>query len=157
WDLESIARKCLDPDPARRYQQGEHLAEDLRRFQENLPLKYAPELSRVERVRKFFRRNPRLRGYAAISTAAMAAVAIFGFALAAARGNLAEARSRLGVASARERKRAHDQGMTKALCLVNTTLGLEDHLRQGIAVCERTLDLFGAPGTGRLEDHPSLR
>ena len=60
WGLESIVRKCLDPDPTRRYQQGDHLADDLRRFLDERPLKYAPELSRLDRVRKFFRRHPRL-------------------------------------------------------------------------------------------------
>jgi serine/threonine protein kinase len=32
WGLESIARKALAPDPTRRYQQADHLAEDLRRL-----------------------------------------------------------------------------------------------------------------------------
>ena len=36
-----------------------HLAADLRRFLEDQPLRYAPELSRVEGVRKWFRRHPR--------------------------------------------------------------------------------------------------
>jgi len=57
WGLESILRKCLAPDPARRYQQAVHLAEDLQRFLDDEPLKYAPELSRVERVRKWLRRR----------------------------------------------------------------------------------------------------
>ena len=60
WGLESIARKCLAPDPARRYQQADHLADDLRRLLDDRPLKHAPELSRVERARKFARRHPRL-------------------------------------------------------------------------------------------------
>ena len=55
WGLESIVRKCLDPDPARRYQQAEHLAEDLRRFLDDRPLRHAPELSRVERVPQVLR------------------------------------------------------------------------------------------------------
>ena len=42
WSLESILRKCLAPQPDQRYQQAEHLAEDLRRFQEDRPLKFAP-------------------------------------------------------------------------------------------------------------------
>ena len=50
WGLESVVRKCLDPDPARRYQQADHLAEDLRRLLDDRPLKYAPELSLAERV-----------------------------------------------------------------------------------------------------------
>ena len=60
WGLESIARKCLAPEPARRYQQADHLADDLRRLLEDRPLKHAPELSRVEQARKFVRRHPRL-------------------------------------------------------------------------------------------------
>src|SRR5262249_20599193 len=60
WSLESITRKCLDPDPSNRYQQAEHLAEDLRRYLEDRPLKYAPELSWRERLAKWRRRHPRL-------------------------------------------------------------------------------------------------
>ena len=70
WSLESITRKCLAPDPDRRYQQAEHLAEDLRRFLDDRPLKYAPELSRVEQVRKYLRRHPRLASSASIVAAA---------------------------------------------------------------------------------------
>ena len=43
-------RKCLAPDPAQRYQQAEQLAEDLRRFLDDRPLRYAPELSWRERA-----------------------------------------------------------------------------------------------------------
>src|SRR5207302_654962 len=45
WGLESVVRKCLDPDPARRYQRAEDLAEDLRRLLDDRPLLHAPELS----------------------------------------------------------------------------------------------------------------
>ena len=48
WGLESIARKCLAPDPARRYQRAADLAEDLDRFLNDLPLtlpQAAPEPS----------------------------------------------------------------------------------------------------------------
>ena len=48
WGLESIARKCLAPDPAGRYQQADHLADDLRRLLEDRPLKHAPEPACVE-------------------------------------------------------------------------------------------------------------
>jgi hypothetical protein len=33
-DVEAICLTCLQPDPARRYADGEALADDLRRFQE---------------------------------------------------------------------------------------------------------------------------
>src|SRR5262249_27342881 len=60
WSLDAVIRRCVEPDPARRYQQAGHLAEDLRRFLDDLPLKYAPEPSRAERLRKWLRRHPRL-------------------------------------------------------------------------------------------------
>ena len=154
WTLESIARKCLDPDPARRYQQGDHLADDLRRFLEDRPLRYAPELSRVERVRKFFRRHPRLTTSGSVLAAATMVLLIVGAALMGARAHLAEASTQLGKAQAQDRKRAHDAGAVRALCLVNTTLGRQDHLRQGIAVCEETLALYHLPDGRPSEAHP---
>ena len=154
WGLESIARKCLDPDPTRRYQQGDHLADDLRRFLEDRPLKYAPELSRVEQVRKFFRRHPRLRTAGPVAAAAL--IGDPAGVLGADRSPRAPGRGqhRLGAAQARERKRAHDAGTVRALCLVNTTLGRQDHLRQGIAVCEQTLALYHPPDGRPCEEHP---
>jgi serine/threonine protein kinase/lipoprotein NlpI len=138
WGLESIARKCLAPEPSRRYQQAGHLADDLRRLLEDRPLKYAPELSRVERARKFARRHPRLASSASVATAAVLVLLAVGTALAAARSQLADARSR-------DLLHQHDEGVLKALCLVNTRLEMQDHLRAGIIACERTLALFGAP------------
>ena len=57
---ESIVRHCLEPDPSRRYQTARELHEDLQRQLEHRPLKYAPEPSLRERVRKWTRRHPRL-------------------------------------------------------------------------------------------------
>ncbi len=154
WSLESIARKCLDPDPARRYQQGDHLADDLRRFLDDRPLRYAPELSQVDRVRKFARRHPRLTTSGSILMVALALLGVVGAALIAARAHLAEASTQLGIAQAEERKRAHDAGTVRALCLVNTILGRHDHLRQGIAVCEQTLALYQLPDGRSCQEHP---
>ena len=154
WTLESIAYKCLDPDPARRYQQGDHLADDLRRFLEDRPLKYAPELSRVEQVRKFFRRHPRLTTSGSVLAAAMVVLLTVGGRRSGTRSHLAEARTQLGKAQVQERKRAHDAGAVRALCLVNTTLGRQDHLRQGIAVCEETLALYHLPDGRPCDAHP---
>ena len=154
WSLESISRKCLEPDPTRRYQQADHLADDLRRFLEDRPLKYAPELSRVEQVRKFFRRHPRLMTSGSVLAAATVILLSVGAALIGAREHLAEASKQLGMAQAQERKRAYDAGAVRALCLVNTTLGHQDHLRQGIAVCEETLALYHLPDGRPCEAHP---
>jgi eukaryotic-like serine/threonine-protein kinase len=145
WGLESIARTCLAPDPSRRYQQAGHLAEDLRRFLEDRPLKYAPELSRAEQARKFLRRHPRLASSGPVAAASCAVLLGLGWAWLGAREHLAETRRTLGEAQARQRLQAHDAGTARALCLVNTTIDMQDNLRLGAAVCEGTLALYDAP------------
>ncbi|WP_406698946.1 protein kinase [Singulisphaera sp. Ch08] len=154
WSLESIGRRCLDPDPAKRYQHASHLAEDLHQFLEDRPLKYAPELSRVERIRKFFRRNPRLLTFSSVSAVALALFLAVGWAFLGARTRLAETRTRLVEAQARERKRAHDSGVLQCQGLINTILGDESHIRQGIAVCERTLALYALADGRSAQEHP---
>ncbi len=148
WGLESIARKCLAADPEARYQRADHLADDLRRLLEDRPLGHAPELSRAERARKFARRHPRLASAGSVAGAAVLVLLVVGSALAAARSQLADSR-------ARDLVRAHDAGVMKALCLVNTRLELRDHLREGIDACERTLGLLGDPGSGDGMSHPA--
>ena len=96
WALESITRKCLDPDPARRYQQGDHLADDLRRFLEDRPLKYAPELSRLEQARKFLRRHPRLTTSGSVLAAALMVLLVVGAALVGTRSHLADGQHATG-------------------------------------------------------------
>src|SRR5262249_17919709 len=112
------------------------------------------ELSGVDRGRKFFRRRPRLLTSGSILVAALGVLVVVGGALMGARAHLAEASSRLKKAQAEERKRAHDAGAVRALCLVNTILGHHDHLRQGIAVCEQTLALYQLPDGRRCQAHP---
>jgi serine/threonine protein kinase len=57
--VSSIIRKCLQVDPAKRYQSAHDLAEDLDRHLNHLPLRYASETSVVERSGKWVRRHPR--------------------------------------------------------------------------------------------------
>jgi serine/threonine protein kinase/Tfp pilus assembly protein PilF len=143
WGLESVARKCLAPDPAERYQRADYLAEDLRRLLDDLPLKYAPELSRRERLRKWTRRHPRLTSSASVATVAAVFLVGAGAALAALHGHLTGTRHELAAKEARERQGRYEAGATRALCLVNTVADLQDHLRQGLAACEETLGLYG--------------
>jgi tetratricopeptide (TPR) repeat protein len=138
WGLESIARKCLAAEPARRYQQAAHLADDLCRLLKDRPLKHAPELSRMEQARKLIRRHPRLASSGTVAGIAAVVILAVGFVLAGVHNQLADTR-------AMDQVRAHDTGLLRALCLVHTRLELRDHLREGIEACERTLALFGAP------------
>jgi serine/threonine protein kinase/Flp pilus assembly protein TadD len=58
--VEGIIRRCLEPNPARRYQSARELQEDLQRQLANQPLKNAPNPSVIERIQKWVRRHPRL-------------------------------------------------------------------------------------------------
>ena len=154
WGLESVVRTCLDPVPARRYQQAEHLAEDLRRLLDDKPLRYAPELSLAECCRKWARRHPRLTTAGTVAAVAAVALITLATAFAGVSRHLNRTRDRLGIFQTRDRLAAHDAGTTEALTLVNTVIEREDLLRQGLAVCERTLALYDPPPGSARGKHP---
>ncbi len=56
-DLETIVHKAIAAEPAARYATAGELAEDLRRFQQNRPIR-ARRVSLVERLVRWCRRNP---------------------------------------------------------------------------------------------------
>ena len=74
-DLTSILSKCLEPRTEQRYQTVAELLEDLTRHLTDLPLRYASNVSLVERAKKWARRHPRLSS--AVSVATFAAILLF--------------------------------------------------------------------------------
>jgi serine/threonine protein kinase/tetratricopeptide (TPR) repeat protein len=154
WSLESIVRRCVDPDPRRRYQQAGHLAEDLRRFLDDLPLKYTSEPSRVERLRKWLRRHPRLTSSGSVAAVCALLLIGAGGAVAGVRARLAQTREQVYQTQARERQKAYEAGALRALCLVNTVTGLDDHLAEGAHVCEKTLALYDVLGRRDWQEQP---
>lgn len=60
-DLETIALKCLEKDPAQRYNTAAAVADELDRFANGKPILARP-VSRLESLRRWCRRNPALAG-----------------------------------------------------------------------------------------------
>ncbi len=157
WGLESIARKCLAPDPAQRYQRAADLAADLHRFLNDQPLRHAPELSVRERARKWVRSHPRLAAAGTVSVLAAVVLLLGAGILAGVQGQLRREHARAEAArrdQALQRKAQFEAGAVRSLCLVNTTADLADHVRQGLPVCEKTLSLYGVLDRDDWAEHP---
>jgi eukaryotic-like serine/threonine-protein kinase len=69
-DLETIALKCLEKEPGRRYANCGELSDDLRRWQDGLPIG-ARRLSLPERVWRWAKREPRLAVASAVAVLAL--------------------------------------------------------------------------------------
>ena len=74
-DLETIVAKSIEREPARRYQTAGELAEDLRRFMQDKPIR-ARRIRLPEQVWRWSRRNPALAGMAAAMLLLLAAVTV---------------------------------------------------------------------------------
>jgi WD40 repeat protein len=81
-DLETIALKCLEKDPARRYESAAALADDLQCWLEGKPIAARPATS-AERAWKWARRRPAIAGLiAAVAASLIVGIAVStGFAL----------------------------------------------------------------------------
>jgi len=87
-DLETIVHKSLDPDPWRRYQTAGDLAADLRRFDNDEPIR-ARRVSRIERVGRWCRRNPAISLVTGCAGLAIVLTVCIAFALITASRNRA--------------------------------------------------------------------
>jgi WD40 repeat protein len=97
-DLETICLKCLDKDPARRYESAAALADDLERWLAGEPVQARPSTP-WERAVKYARRRPATAALVAVSVAAALAliliVATYSLRLGRSNQELTEAGFRL--------------------------------------------------------------
>ncbi len=114
-DLETICLKCLEKDPARRYQTAKELADDLGRYVNRFPI-LARRAGPFGRAKKWLRRNPVV---SAAGLTVLLAVATAGFfawqAHESERQRQADERRREEEALAEKRRAAVERGMTAAL------------------------------------------
>lgn len=73
-DLEIVVLKAIDKDPARRYQTAAELADDLRRFLDDRPIR-ARRAGRFEQTWRWCRRNRAVAGLMAVVLVLLAALA----------------------------------------------------------------------------------
>jgi WD40 repeat protein len=74
-DLETITLKCLEKDPARRYQTARELRDDLQRYLSGEPIKARP-ISRIERGWRWCKRHSDVASLSAVLLLTLLAVAI---------------------------------------------------------------------------------
>src|SRR5262245_2584644 len=149
-DLETICLKCLQKDPARRYDSARALGEDLQRFLDDRPILARP-VGRVEQAWRWCRRRPALAGALASAGVLLLTVAIGG-PLAAVResGLRGVAQQRESRALAAE-KLAHARTLQAIHSLAESRLSQAEVLETSRQVGrrERALGLMaGAAGTG---------
>jgi WD40 repeat protein/serine/threonine protein kinase len=103
-DLETILMKAIEKDPKRRYASADDLAEDLRRYLVDEPIK-ARRIGPLERLGRWGRRNPLVAGL----SAAVVLITAIGFAGVVGQMQVAQAHEQQANANAAEANQQRDE------------------------------------------------
>ena len=139
-DLTTIALKCLEKDPARRYASASALRDDLTAWLEGRPITARPP-SRMEVARLWVRRNKALAAVSALALVSLAAGAV---ALAAQNRTLSRSLAQEQYARATALRRSGDiRHRDEALALLSTSI---QHGADTAAARDEAITLLATPG-----------
>lgn len=147
--VQAIVRRCLETDPARRYQSVRELQEDLQRQLEHKPLKHTANPSLWERCQKYRRRHPRLTSSTTIAIAALAIIAGMAVTLAAREEQRAHLEARATLA------RFDDDAQTTYFLLNARTA--KDQLGEGERSARTALEHFHVLEDPDWRDSPAVK
>jgi serine/threonine protein kinase len=136
-DLETIIAKASARDPAGRYATAAALAEDLKRFVEDRPIR-ARRASAAERLARWCRRNKRLAAAISLAAGALVAAVIFSLLYAREQSGLAAARKLHADDQSRNAERQAEAAARYKAALAESDLRLAMlNLERGRIACEK--------------------
>jgi WD40 repeat protein/serine/threonine protein kinase len=137
-DLETIVMKAIEKDPKRRYASAEDLAEDLRRYLADEPIK-TRRIGPLERLERWGRRNPLLAGL----SAAVVLITAIGFAGVFGQMQVAQANEQKAQEHAAHAEKERDE-----------VRALKDQLRRTLYAAHMNLaqHAWEAGGPGRVRE-----
>ena len=146
--VDSIIRKLLDPDPARRYANAVQPREDFERQLANRPLLYAPDRSIPERFRKWRKRHPRLASACLVSLVAFLFLLLPASVVAVRQHQIAERLSQIEKAEAGQLWLEAGKEARTVQVLLATKTGDRPLLDQGIERGKKVLEKFSVDKNG---------
>lgn len=140
--VDALIRKLLEPDPSRRYQSAANLREDAERQLANRPLKFAPDRSPGERLRKWRRRHRSLATACLVGLVACVFLLLPATVVAIRQNQIAE--RKLQVETAEAQLAAGEFGReARTVQALLATRGNRDLLNRGIERGKVVLDRYG--------------
>ena len=148
--VDSILRRCLAPDPARRYQTARELQEDLDRQRLHQPLRYAADPSPRERVAKWLKRNPRAVSASRVGIAAAVLLALL-------TAGLFWRGEQVAKYDATARLNGFHDDLNTARLLLGARAADVDQLSEGREAARRALDRYRASADDHWREQSSVR